>query len=287
MMALKREWEAERHGTVIMDPISYRFFEPQQFHNPYPSDLTDPRVRKALHLAIDRPELARVAFGEFGTVADSWAHPSFSNYPQLQDAITRHQHDIRQANALLAEAGWRMGGDGILEKGNQRFTMAVRDADGERDTVILGSQWKQVGVGATYEPRNAAALRDRQDRATFTGGEVSSNPMGPAAVTRRSATYNIPTAENRWTGTNRGGYSNPAWDALDQRMLAALEDRARIDVEREMLRLYTTELWLLPLYFRNDLVPMGGGLSGVVANPTRERRTVGSFSIPGTSTSGI
>jgi peptide/nickel transport system substrate-binding protein len=266
MMGLKREWEADRHGTVVMDPISYRFFETQQYHSPYPADLTDPRVRQALMLAIDRPELARVAFGEFGTVADSWVHPSFTTYSQLQDAITRHPRDVRRAAGLLAEAGWRAGGDGILEKGGQRFTLATRDADGERDTVILSAQWKEVGVVANYEPRNAAALRDRQDRATFTGGEVSSNPMGQAAVTRRSATYNIPTAENRWTGTNRGGYSNPAWDALDQRMLAALDDRSRLDVEREMLRLYTNELWLLPLYFRNDLVPTGGGLTGVVAN---------------------
>jgi ABC-type transport system substrate-binding protein len=96
--------------------------------------------------------------------------------------------------------------------------------------------------------------------------------MGPAAVTRRSATYNIPTADNRWTGTNRGGYSNPAWDALDSRMLGALDDRSRLDIEREMLRLYTSEPWLLPLYFRFDLVPMGGGLQGVVANTNTAHR---------------
>ena len=272
MMALRREWEADRHGTVIMDPISYRFIEPQQYHNPYPSDLTDPRVRQALHLAVDRPELSRVAFGEFGTVADSWAHPSFTSYPQLKDAVTAYAHDPRRASQLLAEAGWRPGGDGVLEKAGQRFTLTMRDADGERDSVIIASQWKEVGIVGAYEPRNAAALRDRQDRATFTGVEVSSNPMGAAAVTRRSATYNIPTAENRWTGTNRGGYSNPAWDALDQRMLAALDDKTRLDVERDMLRLYTSEPWLLPLYFRNDLVPMGGGLQGIVANTGTSHR---------------
>jgi peptide/nickel transport system substrate-binding protein len=29
MMSLKRDWEAGGHGTVLMDPISYRFVEPQ------------------------------------------------------------------------------------------------------------------------------------------------------------------------------------------------------------------------------------------------------------------
>jgi peptide/nickel transport system substrate-binding protein len=272
MMALKREWEADRFGTIVMDPISYRFVEYQQFHNPSPADLTDPRVRLALHQAIDRPELARISFGEFGTLADSWSHPSFATYPLLKDAITSHPFDQRRATALMQEAGWRPGGDGVLEKGGQRFALTMRDADGERDSVIIASNWKQIGVVGSYEPRNAAALRDRQDRATFTGVEVSSNPMGAAAVTRRSASYNIPTEQNRWTGTNRGGYSNPAWDALDQRMLVALDDKARIEIEREMLRLYTSEPWLGPLYFRNDVVPMGGGLTGIVPNTGTSHR---------------
>jgi peptide/nickel transport system substrate-binding protein len=266
MMALKREWEADRYGTIIADPISYRFLEPQQYHNPRPADLTDPRVRQALLLGVDREGLARVSLGESAVVADSWAHPTFATYPQLQDAITRYPRDVRRAAALLAEAGWRPGSDGVLEKGGQRFEMTARDAEGERDVVILAADWKELGIALRYERRNAAALRDRQDRATFTGVDVTSNPMGLASVTRKTASYNIPTEQNRWTGTNRGGYSNPAWDTLDQRLLVALDDRSRLEIEREMLRLYTTEVPLLPMYFRNDLVPAIGGLTGPVAN---------------------
>jgi peptide/nickel transport system substrate-binding protein len=266
MMNLKREWEAQKYGTVLMDPISYRFVEPQQYHNPSPPDLTDRRVRTAMLLAIDRPELARVAFGEYGVVADSWEHPSFPIYAALQDAMTRYPRDTRQALALLGEAGWQQGPGGALQKGGRDFSLTMRDADGERDVDIIAAQWKEIGINGSYEPRNAAALRDRQDRTSFSGVDVVSNPMGLASVTRRSASYNIPTAENRWTGTNRGGYSNPAWDDLDQRLLTALDDRTRLDLERDLLRLYTMELPLLPLYFRNDLVPEGGGLTGIVAN---------------------
>jgi peptide/nickel transport system substrate-binding protein len=265
MMVLKREWEGEKYGTVIMDPISYRFIEPQYYHSPSPPDLNDRRVREALIVAIDRPELARVAFAEAGIVADAWLHPSFKNYPLLQDAMTRYPKDMRRAQALLQEAGWQMAG-GSLQKNGQPFHLTMRDADGVRDVEIISAQWRELGLSTTYEQRNAVALRDRKDRATFTGVDVTSNPMGLAAVTRRSASYNIPTEENRWTGTNRGGYQNPAWDDLDQRLLVALDDKARLDIERDMLRLYTADLALLPLYFRNDLVPMAGGLTGVIAN---------------------
>jgi peptide/nickel transport system substrate-binding protein len=266
MMALKRDWEASGYGTVLQDPISYRFAEPQKLHNPTPADLVDPRVRRALLQAIDRDAFARTIHGEFAVVADSWVHPTFGNHRLVQDAITRHAYDPRAAQALLGEAGWRPGGDGMLEKGGQKFNLTIRDTDGERDSLIVGAYWKDIGITGSYERRTAAALRDREDRATFTGVDITSNPMGAAAVIRRTASNNTPTAENRWTGTNRGGYSNPAWDALELRMLGALEERVRIDVERDLLRIAGAELPVLPLYFRNDLVPVGGGLTGPVPN---------------------
>jgi peptide/nickel transport system substrate-binding protein len=266
MTALKRDWEATGYGTVLMDPISYRFMEPQKYHNPTPSDLTDPRVRRALLLAVNRPELARLAFAEDGVVSNSWVHPNFPYFPQVQDVIPNYPYDTRQASQLLADAGWRPGSDGILEKGGQKFSMTMRDIDGERDSVIIASMWKEVGVLGAYERRTPAALRDREDRATFSGVDVGSNPMGVAAVVRRTATSNLPTAENRWTGTNRGGYSNPAWDALEPKLLAAIDERVRLNVERDLLSIYAAELPLMPLYFRFDMVPVGGGLKGPVPN---------------------
>lgn len=268
MMAIKRDWEASGYGVMLMDPLSYRYVEPQKYlpHNPQPLDLIDPRVRKALLHAIDREALARVRFGDVGIVADSWVHPSFGSYRLLQDGITKYPYDPRRALALMAEAGWRLGADSVLEKGGSKFNVTTRDLESETDPVIIAANWKEIGVIGTYEVRTAANIRDRQDRATYTGVEVTQNPMAVAAATRRLATYNAPTAENRWTGTNRGGYSNPLWDELDLRVLSTMDERGRIDLERDLLRIYTTDLPALPLYFRWDLVPAGNGLKGPVAN---------------------
>ena len=167
----------------------------------------------------------------------------------------------------MEEAGWRIGGDGVLEKSGSKFQLTMRDQDqGDRDVLIIAATWKEIGVVGTYEHRTVAMLRDRQDRATFTGVDVAANPMGVAAVTRRFAAYNIPTAENRWTGTNRGGYSNAAWDDLDKRILGALDPATQTRLEQDLLRLYGADLPVLPLYFRSDLVPIGGRLKGPVAN---------------------
>jgi peptide/nickel transport system substrate-binding protein len=264
--ALKQDWESTGYGTVIMDPISYRFIEPQQYHNPSPADLTNPRVRQALLLGLDREALARRTYNDAGVVADSWVAPNFATYAQLKDAITHYPYDPRRASQLLSEAGWRPGTDGILEKDGQKFNLTMRDQDGEAEALVVASMWKEIGIAGTYERRTAEALRDREDRASFSGVDLVSNPMGVAAVIRRSATNNIPNAGNRWTGTNRGGYSNPAWDELERRMLGALQESERTNLERELLRIYSTDLPLLATYFRYDLVPVGNKLKGPVAN---------------------
>ena len=49
-------------------------------------------------------------------------------------------------------------------------------------------------------------------------------------------------------------------------MLGAMDESARLDIEKDLLRIYSTDLPLLPLYFRLDMVPVGGGLKGPVAN---------------------
>lgn len=263
MLLVKREWEAAGYGTALMSSEFWTFIDPQKARNPQPADLADSRVRRALLLALDRHQYVEAIHGEFGTVGDSWLHPNSPRYQQLGDALTRYTQDTVRASQLFREAGWERGADGVLEKGGQRFVTRIRGSDDERPAAILADQWKAVGVRAEYEPLPPQAQRDRMIRATTTGVDITSNPMAPYAVQRRFATISIPTPENNWIGVNRGAYSSPEWDALADRFLRTLEENARLDVERELLRLLAADLPALPLTFNLQLTPVGGGLTGL------------------------
>jgi len=221
-------------------------------------------VRQAMMHAIDRQRLIDDVFKGTAIIADSIYPPSMRLW--YDRTLKKYPYDQARARALLEEAGWHSDADGMLQKNGHHFNLTIRDADGEQDALAVASNWKAIGVTATYEPRTTALLRDRQDRATFTGVEMTSNPMAILSASRRLASINIPTAENRWSGSNRGGYNNPAWDELDRRAYGSLQERERIDIEREMVRLYTADLPALPLYFRMDTVPVGGGIRGPVPN---------------------
>jgi peptide/nickel transport system substrate-binding protein len=190
-------------------------------------------------------------------------HPSFKQFPQIRDAISRYPFDQRRATALLNELGWQAGADGTLQKGGQQFSLTIRDRDDPKQALIIQDFWKQVGIAARFEMQSNAELRDRQARAQFTGVEISRGSMPPMTIMRSLNSDAIPTPENRWAGSNRGGYANPAWDDLGKRLHSALDEPTRVAVERDMVRLLTAELPLLPLMYDPDIILSGGGLTGV------------------------
>ena len=77
--------------------------------------LQDVRVRQAIHLWLDRPELVQVTFGGFGKMTGmfdpdtAWANPGLMETPGWNTATKAADRD--QAKALLADAGYPDGFD--------------------------------------------------------------------------------------------------------------------------------------------------------------------------------
>ncbi len=259
---VRRDWEASGYGTALSNSEFWTFIETQK-RNPQPADLNDPRVRRGMLHALDRASIVSVLYGERGIVGDSWLHPDSPRYGRLSSAITRYSYDPRRASELLAEAGWRPGSDGVLEKDGQRFNLKVRVTSDERIGLIFIDNWRAVGIAGEVDELSLQAQRDRMLRATFTGVDGTSNPMTLLAVQRRFSTSSIPTQDNAWTGVNRGGYSNPEWDALAEAALVALEESRQLEIEERLLRIMTNDLPGLPLTYNIQLTPVGGGLTGV------------------------
>jgi peptide/nickel transport system substrate-binding protein len=261
LQPVEEEWRRTGRGSVITETVRWRFIEPQKSAAAQPGDLRDVRVRQALLMAINRDELAHTLDDELGMVADSWVHPKFSYYPAVRDAIVTHPFDIRRATALLAEAGWTPGSDGILQKGGTRFQLQIRpeqDSSVEREAAIVQQYWRAIGVDGNMEILPAALLRDAEARASFTGVYVNRNPMGGLSAARRFAGDQIPTAANRFAGTNRGSFASADWDSISNRLRTALEDSRRVDIERELLQVFGAELPALPTHYQVQAVPVGG-----------------------------
>jgi peptide/nickel transport system substrate-binding protein len=156
-----------------------------------------------------------------------------------------------------------MGSGNVLEKNGQRLVIPIRERDNEKEALAMADNWKAIGVSPEHSPFPINLLRDREARATFTGVDISSNPMGTLSAVRRFITEAIPTPDNRWTGTNRGGFSNAGWDDIGSKIRVTLDENQRVEMERELVRIFSAETPTLPLYYEIQAVPVGGGLTGV------------------------
>jgi peptide/nickel transport system substrate-binding protein len=116
---------------------------------------SDPRVRRALTMAIDRQEMVDALRRGYGEVGHSVVTPAHWAYDP-SDSETLIPHDPEGARRLLAEAGWTPGPDSILRdaRGN-RFTFSLMtnaENNTRRDiTEIVQAQLRPLGIAV--EPR--------------------------------------------------------------------------------------------------------------------------------------
>jgi peptide/nickel transport system substrate-binding protein len=259
---LKDEWASNKRGQILNESVRWTMAEIQKSALAQPADLTDARVRQALLMAINRPELAQTVYGADGQAADSWLHPRLAYYAQIKDTIAQYPYDARRAQAQLAEVGWTPGPDGVLQKGGQRFQIDLTYTSDAATANIVRDNWKAIGVDTSLSELTPFQLRDAQARASYTGGDITSNPLGGLSAVRRFASEQTPTAANRYAGTNRGSFSNPDWDSIGERMRFAVVDDERIQLEGQLLRVFSANLPGLPLYFELQSVPVTG-ITGV------------------------
>lgn len=139
--------------------------------NPRDSLFADPRVRKALTMAIDRPQLARLLDYPEGPPVTDVVYTSAQFYRgELPPALP---HDTAAASRLLTAAGWRdADGDGVRERDGVPFRFGLM-ADGERQraAVYVQEQLRRVGVLAEID------LRERVNP-----GTLSREPWQAAVV---------------------------------------------------------------------------------------------------------
>jgi peptide/nickel transport system substrate-binding protein len=169
--------------------------------------LRDPRVRRALSLAINRDALvSRVLQGQALAAGDLGPPGYFGTSPDM----TPPPFDLDAARRLLAEAGWAQGFAVQVNGPNDRF---VND---EQVVQAIAQMWTRLGIATTVETRTravwlseAAQLRYSVNLAGF-----SPNPELLGMLETQIHSWNPQLG----LGTaNRGRFSDPQIDALIQR----------------------------------------------------------------------
>jgi peptide/nickel transport system substrate-binding protein len=249
-MTLKQDWVPSGRGVVSIR-ASNVITNVVQFRQEYLKEpgLMDKRVRQAMAWAVDKETVREGLYaGEGGiTLAAMSADNRF--YPEVERRVNRYTYDPRRTEQLMAEAGYAKDREGFFANGaGDRFRPDYQTLAGstfERGQAIITDTWWKAGLGVQPSVMSAVQVRDNLARATFPG--LGMLLIG-AGADDTFVTANIGTASNRWSGGNRGGWSNPEFDRLYAQFNTALDRSERADYAVQMMNMINDEVPGFPMF---------------------------------------
>jgi peptide/nickel transport system substrate-binding protein len=243
--------------------------------HPHPF-LKEPAVYKAMSMAIDRPLLVEIGYGQAGKIGCSWvpAPEAFASTFEGCDV-----QDIDGAKALLDGAGIvDTDGDGVREHNGaplsilyQTSTNAVR----QDFQALIKEWWEQIGF--EVELRNV-------DASVFFGGDAGSpdtfqkfyadvqmyantfNGTDPQSYLGNGLCGNAPRPETQWQGENISRFCMEEFDALHAELTKTADMAERQRIGRELSAMITDNGGMIPLVHRGRLSAHANSLGGVVLN---------------------
>jgi peptide/nickel transport system substrate-binding protein len=243
--------------------------------HPHPF-LTDPAVRKALSMAIDRETLVEIGYGRAG-------RPTCDLIPGPEAFAAKNtsclQQDIAGANAMLDAAGWVRGPDGVRAKDGVRLSLLYQTSTNavRQDFQALIKQWWSE-IGVETELKNVSA-------SVFFGGDLGSpdtfqkfyadvemyannfDGTDPESYLSAYQCSKIPRPETQWQGENINRVCSPAYEALLAELSRTAGTEARGEIAKKLNNYLTVENnYIIPLVDRGRVSAHANSLGGVVLN---------------------
>lgn len=217
--------------------------------SPIKNPLLDQRVRKALSMSINRPAIVDRIMDGAAEPAEQILAKSFFGTSQ---ALQPEKYDLKGAQALLAEAGYKDGfkmkmhgpagrytnDTQIIEAIAQMYTRLGLEV--EIETMPPSNFFSRASTGAEGQPEFSMILAGWGAGTGETAGAMRSL-MGTNDKSKASG------------AANRGRYSNPVLDAKLTEALATVDDAKRAAILAEASEIAFTDLGIIPVHFQRNV----------------------------------
>lgn len=215
--------------------------------------LGDPAVREAIDLAIDRQAIIDRVLEGFGTQVGSFIYAGFAAHE-----IAPAPFDPDAANALLDEAGWVTGSDGVRSRDGVRASLGFTTIAGDQTRALYQQLIQQhladVGVEVRIEnvPSNTLFGGFSEGGLLATGDyDLSMTRDGyyidPLQWVDVFTSDSIPAQESP-DGFTYSHWRNAAYDELADAAASTLDREERAEAYADLAELFAAERVALPLY---------------------------------------
>lgn len=214
---------------------------------------TDPRVRMAMSHAIDRDAIIEAIF--LGKAEANYSIASPLSWIYNPD-IPTFPYDVDKANALLDEAGWTMGSDGVREKDGQKleFNM-ILTLTTQQWAIAIQPFLEEVGIRYEIETMEFGTWIENLVVGKYEAGFSGwfNFIIDPRADLQ--AHFETPRA------TDATGYDNPEVTALFADARAALSREAEKDIYDQIQEIAEGEAVYVYCWRPNNLLVVNKAIS--------------------------
>ncbi|WKD56937.1 Glutathione-binding protein GsiB precursor [Corynebacterium capitovis DSM 44611] len=210
--------------------------------------LQDIRTRQALAHAVNREEILRVLFSDSYPLATSTVATTGLGYAE-QDPQA-YAFDPDRARALLAEAGWTAGSDGIMEKDGQRLALRVNIAGPQPRSrevqTMIQDQLRAVGIALEINSGdNASQNADAKDQNKI---QIYHSMVGRADYDAINSLYSVGTRDVFINQDAEGNVIDQHLEDLLQRVVSTPDDAGRAAATRDVQDYITQQAYSIPLF---------------------------------------
>lgn len=240
----------DRRWFALRFNLGAETLDGESFGSGHPA-LEEQEVRQAIHHAIDREELIERVRGGYAEPATSIVPNAFEQIwwePSDEEAVN---FDPAEAERLLDEAGYEMGGNGLREGPDGeplQLTLGVDAGDVDREsTAQFIEEWlEDIGIGV--EQTISEEVQDQFDEGdidmAFTGWGMQPNPVYNL---HRQSCAQLPTEPGG--GTSDAFYCNEDYDELVAASQMEIDEEARTDIYHEIQQILYEDAPLIVLWY--------------------------------------
>ena len=183
--------------------------------------LSDPAVRQALRLLVDRTSVEKYIYGRTGV-----ATGNFLNNPErFVSKNTKWEFNVDKANQLLEEAGWKRGSDGVRAKDGKKLKLVFQtsiNAPRQKTQAIVKQACQKAGIDLELKSVTASvyfssdvanpdtARKFYSDIQMYTIGSPST--PDPELFMQQFVSWEIASKANKWQGRNPMRWHSDAYD---------------------------------------------------------------------------
>ncbi|MBD2847679.1 ABC transporter substrate-binding protein [Paenibacillus sp. IB182496] len=216
--------------------------------------LADVQVRQALAWGVDREELVIAAAEGQSTPVTTWlgSNPAFA---EAKNAVYS-AYDPDQAGALLDDAGWMLGEDGIRYKDGEPLQLRLMtwgqdQALGE----ALQSQWGRIGVQVEVQHGDYSLIQTARESGDWDASIEAWSTFGEE-LTLLQGQY-APEGSG-----NYGGYNDEETNALLAQLAEAADQQSRRELTLQINTRVAEQAPVISLYPRPQLTAVSTALQG-------------------------